>query len=352
MAVKDITVRAANPDQDGIVGALPDLFRKLYGGTFPLKQVYDPMFWRGCVNDRFISVVVLEGREIIGHVALVPDKFSEKHVQLAFPAFDPERFDLLGAVSAEVSALISRVSSRQEWQMMYYFSPSPFPAIQLFMEPSFHEVALLPSYLAPGEFRARGFRPHIGPGVLSKRRNVMMSMKFVGHAPEARVIYPPKSHAEFIKELYQPLGLPREFRSSGKVDGGHPLAPEVEVFQRTGVQHISIVPSQISWRLVEEAIQTSDLLSYVLIHLADPACQRVCERFEDLGFVVSGVVPEKDGGDRLVLAPPNAIIPEVSEFVSPRAREIVAYASQENQPGPELVPLMRGAGAKSGYKVV
>jgi hypothetical protein len=181
----------------------------------------------------------------------------------------------------------------------------------------------------------------------------MMSMKFVGNSKQLRVLYPPKAHCDFIKSLYEPLGLPREFRTSGKASSIGISSPEVEVFQRTGVQHITVVPSKVDWRSVENAVGLSDLLSYVLVNLTDPACPNVCERFEDLGFVIAGVIPEKDGEDRLILTPPTATVPDPSEFVSPRARELVSYVREEQSNDERVAPpVMAHARKGSAVKVV
>ena len=330
-----IEIRAANPDNDIVIGQLPELFESLYGRSFPFPQVYQKEFWKSAVHDRFVSLVVLlGGKEVIGHVALWADKTDPRNVQIALPAFSPQHIEYYPQATEALREIIENTANRQGWRSVYHFRPAPFPGIQLLLHGALSETAIFPSYLNEGEFRARGYRYGSGSDTRTRRGHIAHALKVFSKdlGQCEKVLFVPEAHREMIQYLYEPLKVRRRFESSASVVplGYRPFPADVAAcsvtnFPRTGAQHVFLEPSLLHGRALKSVLPRTDGHTYVFVEMTDPTCPGVCRELQDLGFRFLGVVPVKDGRESIVFAPSSVSLPEPEMFISERAQTLVKY---------------------------
>jgi hypothetical protein len=288
--------RAASPDNSFDIQGIIQLFKAVYGETFPIRSVYDQQYWRQHIGARFTSILVFRGKRLVGHLAAQPEGSDGKMVQIMYPLCDPEALNHLDQISETAWNIFQTTAKRQAWQGIYFFALSHAPEMIRFAEVILgaKPIAICPAYFPPINIGGSSSKS-------SERANIIISQKiFNPESDKQRSIYVTKEHADLTRKLYHGLRLPRDIRSEAKKDklASYPLpadrvAIESRYFAHSGIMHAYIEPSL----LVNDSELSATLLSphaestFVFVKAYDPRALEVSKWLEASGYDFSGVLP-------------------------------------------------------------
>lgn len=169
---------------------------------------------------------------------------------------------------------------------------------------------------------------------LSQRETLLTHFLYL-RRPGRHIIHPPKHHSDMIKGLYEDLGASPEMRLRGD-------APEAEIpsqaivktgiYGPMGLARIDVetygndVVAQVRTTLSDLRLKHVDVI-HLYLDLFDPWTGSFVERFEELGFFFSGILPGALPGDALILQYLNNVPIDYSKIklASQRAGHLLSY---------------------------
>lgn len=288
--------RAASPDNAFDIQAIIELFTAVYGETYPLPNVYDPLFWRQHIGTRFTSTLIYDGRKLVGHLAAQPEGIDGKMIQVLFPLCHPDVSRHLDAVLSLAWNVFEQQAKKQQWHGIYYFAFADVPEMVRFGEQILRvkSVAVCPAYFPAWKSSPRDKNSRV-------RSDIIIGQRFFKPEHEKqRSIYISSEHSELVSRLYEALKLPREIRTSVRKEklASYPLpadrtAIETRYFAKSGIMHVYIEPSLVvsESELAAHFINPHSESTFAFVKGYDPRALEVSSWLESHGFEFSGVLP-------------------------------------------------------------
>lgn len=307
MSIKDINLRATNPDNIFDIKGIIDLFNITYGSTFPNHEVYIEDFWKERIGNRFISIVAERNNKIIGHIACSPHKDDPKNVQIIMPVVIPcnEEQEILNMMWD----LVEELAKKKSWKIAYKFITSYPERMEntISMIGNFYDSAIYPGH-NDSKKKLNSFNTD------SIKSQTNYPILYSQHTFNSKLIkeeyyYSPSAYNEIIANFYRGLQIPRKqgnLRTKNTFKVLEDVKPvEIKSYRHTGLCRAYITPSLLS-SYTKDALKYdknrfSDALYY--INLLDPKCPKFCEFLESLGFSFCGIIPLIDGSDYIIYSP-------------------------------------------------
>ena len=172
---------------------------------------------------------------------------------------------------------------------------------------------------------------------LKQRNSDVLGFKYFVQ-PEARSLYLPERHLDLIQRLYQNLGVAVTTKESEvttpEAEHGtlevkvHTLRSLAEILiSNYGKDTLSLLRQEMRKLFVDE-IQVFELF----LSLNDPLTPVMVPKLEEMGFIFTGILPETQLGDALVMQYFNGVYVDYDQIVliSELARELLAYIKKND----------------------
>ncbi|MGI6523950.1 MAG: hypothetical protein ACOX2O_01445 [Bdellovibrionota bacterium] len=325
--LKDVRIKAGNPDNEIEIRNIIKLFTAEYGQSFPEQGVYDMQFWSRRISTRFSSILALMNNKIIAHLAIQPDRKLSNSVQVTFPAVDPQHLYLIDQLAEVAWQMVKKQAERHRWSSVY--------ALLMSKERRYQQVAsdtfgLLETAIFPHYFRAAPQSKDI-----TKRRNAIFAQKILSPQSqipsETETLYVPQKHLEACKYLYNGSGLKRSFQS---VAGEYFAVPtdiracEARRYYGQGFSHVYITPSLLTnFNVISDYLSPS-VPNLFFVSMKDPSCPDFCQYLEDHGLSFCGVLPLLRNRECIVYTQITDWDLESADCFSERSKYLVQYISE------------------------
>lgn len=349
--LKDVRLKAGNPDDEAELRGLVKLFAAVYGESFPSRDVYNIQFWNKHIGTRFSSLLALSRNKVIGHLALQPDRHARTNVQLAFPAIDPGYQPFSGELAGLAWEVIAKQSARQHWRSMYMKTMADRAMYQQIGLEVFgmSEVAIYPSYYRVCQDGA--LRPQVA--IIYQRVFDRSALANGG----CDTLYVPRKHLELCRHLYERVGLRRSFKAEPRTRAQYIVPADRRAVERqrlrgAGIAQVFVYPSLLdSFSQVEHVMSCAadDVPPLMIVSTQDPRCPSFCSFLEERGYHFSGVLPLLRNRESIVYHRVNGAAASELVLYSDTARTLAQYI-QSNQPPfvSDLIPNM--SEARIGYR--
>ncbi len=323
---EDIRIRALDPDNEVEIARVIDLFRGSYGEIFPNQKLFDLGFWKTHFTTSAIGLVAEIAREIVGYVALRPEKEFERHVQLMFPVCDKSVSARIPELARATWSTIHRLATRQDWEAIFLYGFTRSETLQQVTADvvGSHEVALLPDF----------FPANTPTGV--ERLHSLLALR-VFHSPSPRTLFVPERHREIVQSLLQPLGLVRTIETTTRRAAPQPSRAGTEPFAlmaptANGVCQIAVTPSLLKEVAPVIAMTGTDNaeVSFVHVDILDPAAPAVIDELESAGLSFAGVAPLLHGRDSLILYRARGPLNLTEAVYAPASKRLVKYLTNNS----------------------
>lgn len=324
-----IKIKAASPDNEVEIKALIDLFSRAYGDRFPVKGVYEPKFWSTHINKRFISLLAYHNDQLCGHIAFQPERDHPRQVQVTLPVSDYAYLRANSIFASDVCEIVEDLASRQGWHSLYFFVFCSIPAMERISGDIFglssvgFFPAYLPSDLSPVESDSNN---DTACSIMVTARCFPSFQRF-----STGILYVPQQHRRVVQDLYQEIGVQREFREidvNGQFEEAAIPADcraiERQFFKRAGVEQLFVHPSLVSTQEFIDNLSMKDgvLSQYIFLDMRDRKCPDMCEDLEKLGFRFGGILPFVKGRESISYFRVSDNLPEWREHLPRREKAI------------------------------
>jgi len=209
-----------------------------------------------------------------------------------------------------------------------------------YSQKSMHRLGYRDSALLLGYCPASMDFKNISDGLAQRESIILASIML---AAETRVLYLPARHAAILRETYQSLELPVEWKEAGdRIEhtrahghvhaGAHKQAGNGTITVRqSGADIIDLVQYHLR-RLCLRHVETI----FLYLSLRDPLTAALLPEYETMGFFYAGILPGTSGGDTLVLQYMNNVAFNLGKLRldSPFAERLAEYVGQA---GPRYV---------------
>lgn len=303
-----------------------------YSYSYPYEHIYFPDRVKNLNADGSLAsfVAVTDAGEIIAHGAIVYDPGWPGVAELGV-AFTKTTHRGLGCMNALWDAMIASAQARGD-DGLFVTGVTTHPYSQkTALKYGMTECALMLSKVTGINFQ------NINDGP-AQREHLMMFFRFLNQPP-AFPVYVPVHHRTMIERIYQELGHAPQFANAPadtSLDG--PSQVEVTTHPSSLYGIITVlqagrnVAHEVQIALRRLCISRFETV-FLELTLADPATATLCGEYEAMGFFFAGVLPRRDGKDRLVLQylnnqrPDYDAISVASEF----GRELLDYVKQQDK---------------------
>lgn len=341
-------LKALNADDDCEVRELIRLFERAYGSFFPLAPVYQGKFWKSHAGTRFTSLGVWQGRKIVAHLAIRPDRDNPQHVQIYLPVCDADFTSAPVEIHQQLVEIVERQAERHAWELLYCFAVSDIQTMRFLADGLLgtQEVAIWPRCLPTASGETGAGVPY--SETASYRRHITVTQKLIGSAGvnqsqapgEDIPLYVPAWHQQICSWLYSTLGLTRIFYTSfehAKVKqqflpafSADRRSVETRTYRHTKVSLSCIEPNLAGdfRQVLRQLAQVSGLYSFVSVNMRDPATPAFCLALEENGYRFCGVLPFHRGKESILYCNDAARLSSAEELgasPSPLARYIEKY---------------------------
>ena len=278
---------------------------KAYGYSYFYDQVYYPERLVQFNERRQVvsAVATTEQNELAGHCAILRPDASSASVELAQAVVKPE-FRGRGCLERLTEFLIEEARSRGLLGLYVGAVTSHTFSQRVSTRLGFNHCGLLLGY-APETvtFLGIGCRPN-------QRETFELEYKYL-REPASTILYPPARHDLFVEKIYKSMGIQPQFAvpSFSLPTFTEPTAVlkiKESVWTPDGYASMEIarygkdVVTQVAGKLKELCLQRTDVIT-LYVSLSDPLTYHMTPAFEDLGFMVTGVLPGTSCGDALIL---------------------------------------------------
>jgi hypothetical protein len=344
--VKPIEIKAADPDNEVELKGIVELFKSAYGEHFPNRCVYSTAFWNKHMIKRFTSLIALQERRIVGHLAIQPDHDNPHIAQLLFPAYARDMQGALLDLSGQAWELIERQSARRGWRLVYACEFDGLPLLQEVTSGVFRTspVAILPDYYRSDQKGLQNGSRRRQRERAPRRAALVLTAKAFKHGRDPieapLTLFVPKRHAPMCEYLYSPLGLQRSFADGFDAKRMEPYALPAEA---RAVERFSAKEAEVSRFFVHPSllknteaaaaeIAANTKRGFVFVNMRDPSCPLFCSRLEENGYLFCGVFPLIRNRESIVYFHPGSEHWLAEGYCCARAETLGAYISaQETQ---------------------
>jgi len=322
----EISLRLMRPDE---TVALARCIYRVYGYSYPHEDIYYPQKFASLIKSGMVTscVAVTETGEVIGHLGIFLETPEDRVGESALAAVDP-RFRGHGLFPRMKKLMMKEAAHRN--------------LLGLYSRAVTAHIASQKSNVRMGAKETGFILAHSPPTAIFKkmetgkdhdRRTVALFYVPVAEDRE-REVFIPEKHSEILEKIYSHLELQRDLSytlSSKESLAPHSqirshLLPEMgSVFLRVnkiGVNFIDELRLQ-----VQEMLMRGVELIVIDLPLEDPATALLCPQIEDLGFFLSGLMPEYLNGDAIRLQYLNNVSfdPSLVQVYSDFGKDIFSY---------------------------
>lgn len=270
-----------------------------YRYTYIHEDIYYPDRIRELNKaERLISFVALTARqEVIAHNALEIEAGVPPELGVAFTK---PKYRGQGCMNRLISVLLEEARNRQ-YKGIYARAVTAHPYSQkTLLKYGFKESAL---YISSGKERQ-----YKGIEQQKIQRESVFIMYLYFLAQKRQKIFPPSKHLQMICELYQQVGgEPELILPSTDIEiSDEKAALTTRTDPNSLTAHINIlsygrdVEVQVHAKLKALCLHRFETI-YLHLPLGDQNTSLLTEKFEDLGFFFSGIIPGEQGKDVLIL---------------------------------------------------
>ena len=190
-------------------------------------------------------------------------------------------------------------------------------------------------YLAasPGTWVFRGIS-----GESKQRLSVILSFKYL-NPPQRLTVYPPAKHREMVEKLYKNIGAAHDYavpddqfsvtreKSSIRID----IYSSEECAEIWVEEPGNDLVKQVKTSLHDLCLKQLGAI-YLYLSLEDPSTSSLASELEKLGFFFSGILPQTDIGDTLVLQYLNNLELDYSKIqvLTDTGKELIAYIKEKD----------------------
>ena len=301
-----------------------------YGYSYANENIYYPervaaMNQSGKLRS---AVAMTDTEEMAGHFALISyDKLpAEVGIAVTKKKFRGQGFARQLGEFLEVEARKVKLRGLQVKEVTAH------PYTQKFcMKLGYNDCGLLLAH-SPKSLSFKGIADK-----LKQRNSDVLGFKYL-EEPRPRQIYAPQHHIDMIDLLYKNIDdtveciaqenpVPVKEKSITEVNV-HTLRSLAEVFiMETGSDIIQVLRHEMQKIFIDE-IQVIELY----LSLQDPMTPVVVPQLESMGFIFTGILPETDMGDAMIMQYFNGIYIDYSQIVlvSDVAKQLLEYVNQHD----------------------
>jgi anti-sigma regulatory factor (Ser/Thr protein kinase) len=295
----DITIRAMEPSE---AIEISKCMYKAYGYTYVYGDMYYPerIVELNASGEVFSAVAVTTEQEVAGHAALM---YHENGLiaETGMGVVKPE-FRSLGIIGRLEEFLVEK--GKSQGLTGIFGRPVTTHTFTQQVGRRFHteDCAVLLGNMPQTE-SFRGITEE-----LSQRETLLIHFMYLEKPPSSPLFSPPH-HREIIHQMYKNFAVDME---EGAVQSAGDTVPDQDARVRTQVvESLSFAridvesygenaATQVKAILRELCTKPIDII-HIYLNLNDPYTSVFCERFEELGFFFSGILPLALPGDALIL---------------------------------------------------
>lgn len=303
-----------------------------YGYSYANEHVYYPERIAAFneSGDMRSAVAVTESGEMAGHFAILFYEYLPAEIGIAVTK---KKFRGRG-LALKLAQFLVDEAHRAEFVGLHVKEVTAHPYTQKFCQKlGYKDCGFLLAH-SPKTLSFKGIADE-----LSQRNSDIVGFKYL-QKPKSRTIYPPEKHAALIHKLYEDLEVTID--SNGPLRNNIPsntftiMDTSINTMRSLGEIHIKHYgPDVIKMlrqelrRLKKEEVRVIEMF----LNLFDPMTPIVVPEIEKLGFFFTGILPETDGGDSIIMQYLNGVQIEYDNInvVSDTARELLTYI-QKNDP--------------------
>ncbi len=301
---RDFAIRPTRPDGEDIIKAIACIHNE-YGYSYGYERLYYPERFRELIAQGGIRSYLAVNRhgQVAGHYGMV---FS----------------DLVPGMPEMATVVIRRAFRGNQLfdaMMRHFLDTAPgLGAEALMMQPTAYHTATQHLALRYG-FVPTGFLfQYTNPDMISeynpdgRRLDLAVAVKALDGKKTA-VVHPPPELGGFLKDIYQMLGVDREWRSGGESAGPAEMQAEINSLMRSGKIVVwrsgNDFGGELS-RLTREFLRNKLEMIELLMSLDDPATPAAYAKARELGYFFTGLMPCGGRGDYLMLQHLSGGLPE------------------------------------------
>ena len=317
----DFICKAASPDNDREVRDIIALFRAVHGDNYQFSGVYKQAYWRQHIGSRFISVVLYQDQQLVGHLAFQPEGRDKRMIQVLFPLCIRGSETQSELINQRLWQQVEKLAQLQQWRGFYFSALTHIPELVPYGENILKAtpVALCPGYFAPTVTNKKGTNKKgtqaRDESAKDLSTDILISQRLFNPAShKAQSIYISSERSELVGKLYRSLGLTRELRSEVSKEQlrSFPLTAdrvglETRLYPNAGVLHAYIEPSLL--RSQQELRPLIDISSrantFVFVKGYDPRALESEEWLTENGFEFAGVLPFIHDRESLLFTKPR-----------------------------------------------
>ncbi len=172
-----------------------------------------------------------------------------------------------------------------------------------------------------------------------QRLSVLLSFKYLEPAHKL-TLYPPAEHRAMVEKLYRNIGASHVYAVPEKSEAALPQETSVlraDVYASENCAEIWVdqfgadIVRQVKIMLYDLCVKQVAAI-YLYMDLASPAAHFATPELKKLGFFFSGILPQTNIGDTIVLQYLNNIALDYSKIqaLTPMAKEIIAYVQADD----------------------
>jgi anti-sigma regulatory factor (Ser/Thr protein kinase)/RimJ/RimL family protein N-acetyltransferase len=309
---------------------------KTYGYTYPGENIYFPerVVTMNQTGEMISAVAVTEAGRVIGHCALSgqpSDPVMEIGQAVVAPAHRGR-----GVIKNLIDLLMGEARKRGlKGLFAHAVTIHPFSQ-RVFLKYGFRESAILLGY-AHRHVQIKEFADQ----ELPQRETVVYGYQPLEAEPRCP-IFAPAHHRPMITRIYQNLGLERELvfpqesrpgfeREISRFEATTRLAPALGFGLIEVASYGPGIEQEIKNKLRDLCHERTAVV-YLNLPIADPGTASLCRRFEELGFIFSGIQPRPDGKDLLCLQALNGprIDYDLVQVYSDFGQELLGYVREQD----------------------
>ena len=309
------------------------LFYRAYGYSYFADVMYYPDRLAELNRKELMSsvVAVTGSGEIVGHVAIFRDEpgdvITEEGKAAVKPGFRNQ--DIFGRMKRRVTERAKELGLKG----LYGRAVTVHTYTQKMTEREGHKDCAVVLCSAPADVSFKEIAEN-----LSQRGTYVFSFLPLVDLPVTSVYLPPQ-HDAILKKICAHLGLKRNFMDSPEdvpIDDHSVIKSRVQseantaeiVVDRYGKDCIALLRSLVRDLCVRKVDQIT-----LFLDLGNPATSRMCEEFENLGFLFSGVLPCLHFDDTLMLQYLNNITVDYRKIQTHSAmtKEMLAYIEERDR---------------------
>jgi hypothetical protein len=312
----NLTCRAASPDNDREIRDIIALFRAVHGDNYPFSGVYKSAYWKQHIGSRFVSIVLYQDEQLLGHIALQAEGADRRMIQVIFPLSAPDAVLSGDLINQRLWQQAEKLAQDQQWRGFYFSALTHIPELIPYGEQILKAtpIALCPGYFAPS-VTAKKNSTNIKLSSTQLSTDILISQRlFNPAAHKTQSIYISTERKELLEKLYQSLGLTREIRSKVSKEqlqsfplAADRLAIETRLYPNAGVLHAYIEPSllrsQQELRSLVDASHRANI--FVFVKGYDPRALDSEEWLIENGFEFAGVLPFIHNRESLLFTKPR-----------------------------------------------